>query len=87
MPKTTDDNFHLVVGEIVEKYLDNPQKCFSKLMEVKYPNSDTNIELYQAKFFYEKYAKLLMDDIKIDKDFTKNAYNRNKKIFSDTHLK
>ncbi len=83
--KTTDDNFHTLIYNIVKKYADNPQKCFEKLMELKYPNSNEHVQLEHAKFFYEKYMKLAMD-IELDENFTENAYKKNSKIYKDTHL-
>jgi hypothetical protein len=55
-------------------------------MKLKYPGSDYYVKLEHARFFYEKYSKLMAESIKIDKDFTKNAYNKNSKIFKDAYL-
>ena len=84
--KYTEEEFHVVIYDIVKKYYDDPKKCFKKLTELQYPNSNEYVQMEHAKFFYEKYAKL-NTSIKMDKDFTKNAYNINSKIFKDTHLK
>ncbi len=86
MTKLTDDNFHIVVYDTVKKYFGEPEKCYKKLQEYKYPNSDHYIKYEHAKFFYEKYAKLGVE-MKLDKEFTANAYNFNSKIFKDTHCK
>ncbi len=86
MPQLTDDNIHQVIYDTVKKYYNDHNKCFEKLMEYKYPNSNEYIQLEHAKFFYEKYSKLQVD-IKMDKDFTKNAYEKNSKIFKNAHTK
>lgn len=82
---TTEDNFNTLIYQTIKKYADKPQKCFEKLMELKYPNSDHYIQLEHAKFFYSKYMKL-NTNIEFDENFTQNAYQRNSKIFKDTHL-
>jgi hypothetical protein len=84
--KLTEDNFSEVIYSIVKKYENEPKKCFEKLMELKYPNSNEYIQLEHAKCFYEKFMKFTIN-IKMDKDFTKNAYDFNSKIFKDTHVK
>ncbi len=84
--RLADDNFSEVIYNIVKKNLDNPKKCFDKLMELKYPNSNEYIQYEHAKFFYEKFAKL-NTKINMDENFTRNAYEINSKIFKDVHVK
>ncbi len=82
----TEEEFHIAIAKIIEKYLKNPDKCFSELMKLKYPGSkDSYIQLEHARFFYEKYAKILYEDIELDGDFTANCYNKNKEIFKNAH--
>lgn len=82
----TEEEFHNKIYKIVKKYFDEPQKCFSKLQELQYPNSNHYVQLEHAKFFYEKYAKL-NNEMEIDENFTKNAYDLNSKIFKNAHCK
>ena len=79
----TDDNCHSIIYDIVKKSK-NCNDAVKELTKLKYPNSKEYIKQDEAKFFYEKYSKLNLD-IKLDKDFTKKAYEINSKIFKDTH--
>lgn len=82
----TEEEFHTAVYDIIEKYEDDPNTCFAKIMKLTYPGSkDVHPKLEHAKFFYEKYCKI-MTSIKLDKDFTKNAYEKNTKIFKNAYL-
>ncbi len=82
----TDEEFHTKIYNIIRKYKNDPEKAFEKMMELKYPDSNHYVKLEHARFFYEKYMKIMEEDIKLDKDFTKNAYNKNSKIFKDAYL-
>lgn len=81
----TEDNFNQTIYDIVKK-----SNCISdtvkELTKIKYPNSKDYIQEDHAKYFYEKFAKM-NNNLKMDKDFTKNAYNINSKIFKDAHIK
>ncbi len=81
----TEDNCHQVIYEIVKK----SKSCadaVKELTKLKYPNSKDYIKDDHAKFFYEKYSKLNVD-IKMDKDFTKKAYEINSKVFKEANTK
>ncbi len=82
----SDEEFHMAIVHIIEKYGKDPNTCFEKMMKLNYPGSNHYVKLEHARFFYEKYSKLMGESIKIDKDFTKNAYNKNSKIFKDAYL-
>lgn len=86
MHKMTDEEFHCAIYDIVKKHEGDPNTCFAKIMKLTYPGSkDCHPKLEHAKFFYEKYCKIAKE-IKMDKDFTKKAYEQNKKIFQDAYL-
>lgn len=86
----TEEEFHVAIYDTIVKYNDDPNTCFSKLMKLKYPGSkDSYIKLEHARFFFEKYSKIVKElegGNKIDKDFTKKAYEKNSKIFKDAYL-
>ena len=81
----TEDNCHSVIYDIVKKSK-SCNDAVKELTKLKYPNSKVYIKDDEAKFFYEKYSKLNLD-IKLDKDFTKKAYEINSKLFKDAHVK
>lgn len=81
----TEEEFHCAIYDIVKKHEGDPNTCFTKIMKLTYPGSKENPKLEHARFFYEKYCKI-KKEIKLDKDFTKKAYEQNKKIFQDAHL-
>ncbi len=81
----TEDNFNQTVYDIVKK-CKSGSDAVKELTKLKYPNSKDYIQEDHAKFFYEKFAKM-NNNLKMDKDFTKNAYDMNSKIFKDTHVK
>jgi hypothetical protein len=82
----TDEEFHTAIYDITKKYKNEPEKCFEKMMKLKYPGTEHSVKLEHARFFYQKYMQFVKDDIKLDKDFTKNAYNQNSKIFKDNRI-
>ncbi len=83
-PKLTEDTVNDYIKMVIQTYIDQPERCFSELMKLKYPNSDLYITREYAKGYYESYAKYAID-IKMDKNFDKNAYEKNKKIFDSVH--
>jgi hypothetical protein len=86
MPKNlSDDEFMDAIRKYVSKYLDEPIKCFEKIMDLQYPNTTMNVPLEDARAYYEIYAKQLVE-VKIDKDFDKNAYEKNKKVFENARV-
>lgn len=85
----TDDNFHIVMAEIVEGSND-AQTAIKKIMKLKYPNTNNYIEEVHARAFYAKYIKInniVNNKIKLDKNFTENSFNENKKLYQDVYLK
>lgn len=77
-----DDNFHIVISQIVEKSK-NAESAIKEMMKLKYPNSKDYIEEAHAKAFYIKYKEInnaVNSKIKLNKDFTKNAYDENMKL-------
>lgn len=83
-PKVTEDNFSDVITDIIEKYWNEPEKCFSKIGELKYPGTDVKISYEHAKCYYQVYAKHMVK-LDLDKDFDKKAYAKNKKIYDNAH--
>ena len=81
-----EDEFNDYLTETIKKNIDNPKKCFEKIMELKYPGTNTNISLEHARCYYEVYAKHNSYNVKLDKDFDKNAYEKNKKIFDNARI-
>lgn len=79
----TEDNFTDYIKHIVNKY-DNIHTIVDKLCDVKYPNSKLYIKKEHALIYYEIYRKHDVK-VKIDKDFDKNAYKKNKEIYDKTH--
>ncbi len=84
MIELTDDNCHQVIYDIV-KNSKNCNKAIEKLTKLKYPNSKHYIKEEEAKYFYSKYSKINII-IKMDKKFTKKAYDLNTKIYKDIYV-
>jgi hypothetical protein len=85
MAVITEENFSQTIYDIVKKSK-SLSDAVEKITKLKYPNSNEYIKDEHAKCFYEKFAKMNAN-IKIDKDFTKNAYDMNSKIFKEVHVK
>ena len=81
----TEDNFNQTIYDIVKK-CKSSNEAVKEITKLKYPDSKDNIQDDHAKFFYEKFSKM-NNNLKMDKDFTKNAYDLNSKIFKDVHVK
>ncbi len=86
MVVVTEDNFNQTIYDIVKKSK-SVSDAVKELTKIKYPGSKGDyIQEDHAKFFYEKYSKM-NNNLKMDKDFTKNAYDMNSKKFKDIHVK
>jgi hypothetical protein len=79
-----NDNCHSVIYDIVKKS-NSCNDAINELCKLKYPNSKYYIKKEEAKFFYEKYSKINLN-MKIDKKFTKKAYDMNSKIYKEVHV-
>jgi hypothetical protein len=85
MTVITEDNFSTIIYDIVKKSKSSSD-AIKELTKLKYPNSNEYIQDDHAKFFYEKFSKS-DSNVKMDKDFTKNAYNMNSKAFKNANVK
>ncbi len=85
MAVLTEENFSQTIYDIVKKSKSSSD-AVEKITKLKYPNSNEYIKDEHAKCFYEKFAKM-NSNIKMDKDFTKNAYDMNSKLFKEVHVK
>ncbi len=89
MVTLTDDNFHLVMSEIVEKSKD-ASSAIKQMTKLKYPNTNNFIEEAHAKNFYIKFKEInniIENKIKLDKDFTKNSHIERSKLYKEVYLK
>ncbi len=74
-----EDEFYEELKYIINKFIDNPDECFKRITNLKYPNTNKYISLEHARIYYETYAKYSLK-VDLDKDFDTNAYKKNKKI-------
>lgn len=78
MVKITESNFNDVIKHIIET--NSEYNAIYEISILKYPNSDIKIGKY-AKNYYEAYMKY-RDEIKLDENFDKKAYEKNKRYNS-----
>lgn len=85
----TEDNFHVVLSEIVENST-NVESAIKKITKLKYPNTNNYIEDIHARAFYAKFIQinnLVNQKIKLDKNFTENCYKERSQLYKDIYMK
>ncbi len=78
----SEEKFHKLIYDLAKSC--DVDEFVERLTRVKYPNSNSYVQVEHALYFYEKYKKLNVD-IAMDENFTRNAYNKNSEIFHDVN--